>query len=318
MFMFHAQRCASLLLLLNSPMLWAEAQQHSTTQWSSGPLELNLGLGYLTGRSQEKVYDTSTGAKISQLFWDIEQAPTLHAGVTLEPLPRLSLALKGWSKLDSGNSTMRDYDWLSEQSTAWSDLSTHPDTRLMRAYQLEFTATAWVLREADWQLGMLAGYQKSHFKWEAKGGSYIYSSESGFRDEQGNFPDGELGITYQQTFKAPFIGITAGYQWQSWSLDASIKGSRWVTANDFDTHHQRDTTFAGTGNDSRLFAATLGLGYALNAQLSVQGQLDYQEYSEGKGKVRINEAGQTSVEQGDAGGMANRTSQASLGLSYSF
>ena len=305
-------------LALIGGMAQAEAVRTQEASWQWDRAQVSLGVGYLTGRSQEKVYDPQSGAKISQLFWEIEQAPTLHAGFSLDPSPWLTLSLQGWSKLDSGDSTMTDYDWLSEQESAWSDRSYHPDTRLIRAYQAEFAASFWLLREADWQLGLLAGYQRTHYKWEAKGGSYTYSSDWGFRDMTGTFPDGEVGITYQQTYKAPYLGLTGRYQWQDWQLDATLKGSDWVDAEDYDIHHLRSTTFAGTGEGSRLRAASLGLAYRFSEQLSLRGQVEYQEFTEGKGKVKIDDGASREVIEGDAGGMSNRTVQASLGMHYRF
>ncbi|MEO4047436.1 omptin family outer membrane protease [Pseudomonas sp. CAU 1711] len=310
-------------LAMAAVVLWlggaqAAAQLEREASWNWQGAELSLGLGYLTGRSQEKVYDPQSGAKISQLFWEIEQAPTLHAGLVVEPRPWLGLSLSGWTKLDSGNSTMTDYDWLVEGEGAWSDRSYHPDTRLMRAYQVDAAASFWLLREDDWQLGLLLGYQHTHYKWEAKGGSYTYSSDFGFRDLQGNFPDGELGITYEQTYKAPYLGVVGRYRWGDWQIDASLRGSRWVDAEDYDIHHQRDTTFTGTGEGSHLRAASLGLAYSFSERLSLRGQVDYQEFSEGKGKVRIDEGGVREIVEGDAGGMSNRTTQGSLALRYRF
>lgn len=306
-----------LILALVGVGVQAAASEGQNQQWSMGPVDISLGAGYLTGRSQEKVYDPQSGSKASHLLWDIEQAPTLHAGLTVEPSPWLSLALRGWSKVDSGDSSMVDYDWQSELNSSWSHRSEHPDTRLIRAYQAEFAASFWLLRQAAWQFGVLAGYQRTHYKWEAKGGSYIYS-DTGFRDLVGNFPDGELGITYQQTYKAPYLGLTGRYQWQDWQIDASLKASRWVDAEDYDIHHARDTTFADTGNGSRLRAGSLGVTYRLTERASLRGQLDYQEFSEGKGKTRVEERGVREVVHGDASGMSNRSVQGSLGLRYRF
>lgn len=56
----------------------------------------------------------------------------------------------------------------------------------------------------------------------------------------------------------------------------------------------------------------------MSEQLSLRGQFEYQEFSEGKGKVRIDDSATTEVIEGDAGGMSNRTVQASLGMHYRF
>lgn len=79
-------------LALIGGMAQAEAVRTQEASWQWDRAQVSLGVGYLTGRSQEKVYDPQSGAKINQLFWEIEQAPTLHAGFSLDPSPWLTLA----------------------------------------------------------------------------------------------------------------------------------------------------------------------------------------------------------------------------------
>lgn len=278
---------------------------------------LELSLGQLNGRSQEMVYEAATGAKVSQLLWDIDQAPTLQASLRWPVRHWLELSLAGWGKIGSGNSHMVDYDWLSPDQSGWSDRSTHPDTQLQRAYQAEAAATFWAWQAHGWQLGALLGYQRNEYQWQARGGSFVYS-DTGFRDLQGSFEPGEKGITYRQTFRAPLAGLVARYQWQAWSLEARWKYSRWINADDYDIHHLRDTTFAGSGDEARLHAGSLALSYALTPQMALRGSVDYQEYREGRGPVSINAPDGSFTDRGEAGGMSNRTVHYAAGLSYRF
>lgn len=59
---------------------------------------------------------------------------------------------------------------------------------------------------------------ENRYSFTAKGGSYIYSSEGGFRDETGAFPDGERAIGYKQHFKMPYIGLTGNYRYDSFEF----------------------------------------------------------------------------------------------------
>ncbi len=45
----------------------------------------------------------------------------------------------------------------------------------------------------------MAGYQESRYSFTARGGSYIYSSEEGFRDDIGSFPNGESEVAHLNT-----------------------------------------------------------------------------------------------------------------------
>ncbi|WP_162874460.1 omptin family outer membrane protease [Pseudomonas viridiflava] len=297
----------------------ADAKVFNEQKTKLGSIELNLGVGLLNGRSLEKVYDD--GEKVSQLNWDIKQVPTLHLGLTYNPLDWLSLEARGWTRMAAGNSHMKDYDWSAGEDADWTDYSNHPDTRLKNAWQAEFAATGWALKRGNVALGVMAGYQRTRFDWQARGGSYVYSSDNGDRDVTGDFPSGLKVITYQQTYDTPYLGLVGLYNLQRWSLEGRFKYSQWVKARDFDSHHLRNLTFSGNNGDrGRMQSLALALSYQMTPQFSVKAGLDHQVYSEAKGSALIKHAPSgDSLRTGDkSNSQSNRTTVSSLALAYQF
>ncbi|MGV6394729.1 omptin family outer membrane protease [Pseudomonas caspiana] len=298
---------------------FADARVTNEQRLKVGSVDLSLGLGLLNGRSQEKVYDD--GEKLSQLTWDIKQVPTLHLGLAFHPLDWLSYDLRGWTRISGGNSHMKDYDWLSDEDVGWTHYSDHPKTRLKNAWQVEFAATARALKREDLSVGVTAGYQRSRFDWDSKGGSYTYSSENGLRDREGSFPDGLKVISYQQTYDTPYLGLVGLYNLHNWTLESRFKYSNWVRSRDFDNHHLRATTFSSdNGNTGRMQSLALGLTYNVNRQLSVKAGIDHQVYTSTKGNTLIKDAflGWSGVTEPKSSAQTNRTTMTTLAVAYQF
>jgi len=300
----------------------AHAQMKDEQQFQVGSLELSLGAGLLNGQAQEKVYDTDEGGKkISQLNWDLKQVPTLHLGLAYHPTDLLTLEARGWTKIAKGDGHMKDYDWLSDDHAEWSHFSDHPDTRVQKAWQAEFAATLWAIKRDDLALGVLLGYQRNEFGWQARGGSLTYSSDEGFRDISAEIPDGVKGITYEQSYETPYVGLVGLYTYRDWTLEGRFKHSQWVKARDYDQHHLRDITFTGNnGNKGRMQSLALGLSYRFNPQFSLKAGVDYQVYAEAKGSVLQKDlaSGERDYYGGESGSQASRTVLSSLALNYRF
>ncbi len=297
----------------------ADAQMADEQRFQLGSVKLSLGVGVLNGQAKEKVYDE--GEKLSQLNWDLKQVPTLHLGMTYHPLDWLSLDARGWSRVAKGNGHMKDYDWLDGEDEGWTDRSDHPDTRLKKAWQAEFAATAWALKREDLAVGVMLGYQRSEFSWQARGGSFTYSSDDGFRDISGKLPAGLKGITYEQTYATPYVGLVGVYNYSDWTLEGRFKYSQWVKAKDHDQHHLRGVTFTGdNGNRGRMQSLALGLSYRINPQFSIKAGVDYQVYAEAKGSTTLKNLsnGEQTYYGGKSGSQASRTVLSSLALNYRF
>ena len=308
-------------LLSASTQAWADSHVGEQQRFKLGNVEFTLGAGLLNGEAEEKVYDVDNGAKVSQLDWQLKQVPTLHLGLSWHPLRWLTLDARGWTQIAKGDSHMKDYDWLGEDDQSWTDYSDHPDTRVQKAWQAEVAATVWALKRDDLALGAVLAYQHSELGWQSRGGSYTYSSDYGYRDLSGEFERGEKGITYQQTYQTPYVGLVGLYSLGNWTLESRVKHSQWVKARDHDQHHMRSLTFSGNhGNRGRMQSLSLGLSYRINPQFSVKAGVDYQVYAEAKGSTRVkhNAGGQSLNIDGKSGSQASRTVLSNLALSYQF
>jgi plasminogen activator len=301
----------------------AMAHAHATDEqrFQLGGVEMSLGLGLLNGRALEKMYDVDDGEKVSQLNWDLKQVPTLHLGLTYHPLDWLSLEAKGWTKVFKGEGHLQDYDWLGDEGESWTHFSDHPDTHVQKAWQAEVAATAWALKRDDLALGVMLGYQRNELGWQARGGRYVYSSDEGHRDVSGDIPAGMKGITYQQSYETPYVGLVGVYHYRDWTVESRFKYSQWVKARDHDQHHLRDLTFIGNqGNRGRMQSLALAVSYDVNPKLSLKAGIDYQVYAEAKGSVLVKdlERGARRYYGGDAGSQSSRTVVSNLAVAYRF
>ena len=81
-----------------------------------------MSLGLINGKSNENVYVPEFQHKLSELNWDISGVYMLGLGGSVAPLSWLKLNGDVWFKLNKGDGSMRDYDWLflGEQYTLYS------------------------------------------------------------------------------------------------------------------------------------------------------------------------------------------------------
>lgn len=124
---------------------------------------------------------------------------------------------------------MVDQDWMDSGTPGtWTDESRHPDTRLNYANEFDLNVKGWFLKESDYRLAIMAGYQESRYSFNATGGTYIYSENGGFRNETGALPDKIKVIGYKQHFKIPYVGLTGNYRYDNFEFGGAFKYSGWV------------------------------------------------------------------------------------------
>ncbi len=286
--------------------------------------------GFLKGQSRELVYDANTGAKVSELIWSIDRAYVIGGTLAARPFERLKISVGGWTPVSSSNS-MDDYDWLRAGFNDWSDWSSSPDTKLHNAYRIDaraaFTLASlnrtavrdpWTVRRAS--LEVIGGYRWSKLSWTGYGGTYIYSSGGGLRNNIGSSPDGEAGISYEQWWEVPYLGLGASLGIHRWTLSAEVIGSLWVKSRDRDYHHLRATLFEDTFSRSSMIALNVALNFDLTRNVSLFTRFDYEHYNEAKGETTLTNfnTGRVSTLSGDAAGADFRNMITSLGLRVSF
>ncbi len=277
---------------------------------------VEVGLGRLEGTARELVYNSTSGRKISELFWDMEDTAMLNVKLALKVVDWFRLRATG-SFAMSGEAKMDDYDWL-YGPVDWSHWSTHPDTDLKHAHMLDLGAELRVLDRGGAQVFGLGGYKWSRFNWDAKGGSYIYS-DNAFRDSAGNFNSGELGISYTQDFGTPYIGVGAALSLGRFAARGTVKASHIVKATGKDTHHLRDLLFEDEFNHGRFVEAEAELAYKVNDRLAIVGSYLYTNFDEVRGTAKIYDQNTGNVYAGygpNASGAELETQMWSLGVRY--
>lgn len=246
-------------------------------------------IGYLRSSSTENVYDPVTREKVSQLDWKSDAA-TLGARIAVKPLETVTLRGSIWAAV-AADGSMKDRDWLFgyDGPGSWSHQSTHPDTRIPKAWQGDVSLAYTLYGSGDLAVAALAGYRRYDVKYRAYGGSYVYSVD-GYRDMAGSFDPNVMGISYRQVWDTPYLGLGAYYRGEAVSASAEIYGSPFSFARDRDYHALRDTLFVERFTPTTMIGANVAVEYRLNTAFSLVGRLDYARYQEAKGGTRIYDA----------------------------
>jgi plasminogen activator len=288
-------------------------------KWSWAPhFVFEAGIGHLNGSANELAYDPTTHRLISELHWQVNDAAILKGQADVGFSDWLSAGLSGWTAIASNN-VMDDYDWSLAPYTQWSDHSHHPDTRLPTAWQGALDLKARIYHGGGASLSVMGGYQWTHFKWAAYGGTYTYSVQ-GFRDTSGSFPANQLDSTYTQSFSAPFLGVKGRYALNSrWQLGAELKGSPWaINAKDQDHHVLRQLIYWDKFGQAHLWSIRGLVSYQIDRHMRLEGSLQYQAYTLGKGPTLVldQSTGTRTAFTGAAAGAQNQMLTVLAGLRY--
>lgn len=287
----------------------------SKNPFSADAFSVDMSVGVLQGKANEFVYDAGSGNKQSQLKWKLNNVAILKAGVTWEPIPRMSMNVNGWTSIAQGSGHMDDYDWQDPAQSHWTDHSSEL-TRVNYANKYDVNATGWFFTNALFRLGLMAGYEESRYSWTTHGGYYDYNNGA----YKGNFPLNVDGIGYSQKFTAPYIGLSSEYTNGNFKISALLKYSHWVHAHDRDEHYARHLSFWEKTGPSSMYGLTLNSAFYITKNTQVYTELDYTKYSEGKGwsSDLDRETGEFEHASGDAAGISNENLVMSAGLKYTF
>ena len=246
--------------------------------------------GYLNVGAGESVYDVrANNAKLSQLNWNADAA-AVGGRIAVRPLDWLTVRARGWAAVDS-RGDMTDYDWLAGYfgKSSWTHYSQSPNTRLAKAWQGDLSLAASVYDDGELGLTALAGYRYFTAKWNAVGGSGIYSVNA-FRDTPVTFPGNQLGIAYQQTFETPYLGVGASYSSDDWTMTTEVIGSPFAVAHARDHHVLRSLLFTDNLGTAGFVGVGAGLEYRVTPLVSVTGRVEYQKYLLAKGSEKAFDA----------------------------
>ncbi len=268
----------------------------------------------MTGEGNEYVMEKSR--VLSRLIWKIDELYMAGGGINYIPSDGRDFKADLWLKAKDGKSVMDDYDWLVD-GLDWTHWSHHEDTIVSKAgiFDFSYAYTPLRFRESKFKLKALMGYRFTDFEWEARGGYYIYS-QSEFRDTEGSFPDGQLGITYEQIFHTPYGGIEIYIPAGIFFLDTRLAGSFAVFGRAIDHHHLRNLVTTADFFWGNMLSADISAGVILNS-FSLSGSYSYMRYGGLRGDSAYDQNGIVTVyenlEKADF-----ESSMFSIALSYTF
>ncbi len=316
-------------LVMSTSVMAADIR--SSRNWEG--TEMWLGLGLLKGRSGEYVYDADgsylgvAGHKVSELDWMLDNVPMAGVGFTVSMSEQTRFSLGYWLNAADGDGTMDDYDWL-YIGYDWTDWSHHSDTTVRKAELFdvngEYTFSKESKRREKSSWSGVFGYRRDFFEWQARGGYGIYSSAPpNYRDLFVIFAD-VPGITYQQTFTTPYLGLQ--YRTSSRSRGGGYRTrfgmyySAWAEGEDVDIHHLRDLRFEEKGNGGEWYKFEIEMVFDISRNITYSLGYSTQTYEEIKASTTVTDltSGATAFYPGDAAGLSHKSELLTMSLQYRF
>jgi omptin len=227
--------------------------------------------GLTSIKANEYVYQRKI--KVSQLVWQSQYVSTLNGAVKIELPANWYLDARGTIGL-GGDGHMADFDWL-QPGGAWSDRSRHPDTRLDHYFVASLEVGRILASHAGTDIGLGAGLKYTDIQWSAWGGSFVYS-DRGFRNVRGHFDPNEKGISYRQTWPAPYLGLNLNHQRGRWVFSGALRGGIAIDADDIDDHWARNLRFHDHMKTTPTVSIASSINYTVwnNASLYLGGSFD--------------------------------------------
>lgn len=289
------------------------SEKAALAEWFT-PEKISAGLfvGALSGSAKERVYQD--GRRVSQLDWKFKNAPILKGNIDWDLSPWVRLGASGWVTAGShGASDMVDRDWMLPHQAGYSHIS-ESSSRLRSASFWDVNTTIWGVNNDRWRLGVMAGWQQTDYRWDARGGYYSYWNGL----VQGNLPDGK-GIGYKLQFKMPYIGLTGGYRYRDIEMNTSFKYSHWVRASDTDEHYLRNATFRDKNRDSDFYSVSADIGYYITPRAKVFIEGEWMRVTNGRGSetATFHDTGEVGYYP-DASGIESSSYNVTAGLKYYF
>jgi plasminogen activator len=279
-------------------------------------IDASIGAAYIEG--SEKVWVGNY--TLSHLIWQ-STTPVLRGSIAVDVGSGFNIRAEG-SVAAFGNSYMEDYDWLKGDDTFdnWSHRSQHQDTSLDHYYTGGASLGYEIVKDDQAVVRAHGGFKYTDVKWTARGGTYIYSSAGGFRDQSGSIPDGTAGITYRQQFPELFLGIDGEERYGNFRVGGLLRGGMTFLSVATDDHWLRNLRFVDTLRVAPTFTAGMDVGYALGANAELTASARYEHIYEARGDTQYyNIASGTSTGNApDAAGGGIRSAEITAGLKGSF
>lgn len=285
------------------------AQKETTINVNQNAVTVDgwMSLGWINGESGEFVYEPVTGRKVSELNWGLDNVFMLGLGGSVSPLSWLKVNAELWFKLNDGDGTMDDYD-LMIPNYQYTDWSHHENVDLTKGLMFDVNAEMNFYRWVGSKFFGIIGFKHDNWKWEAKGGDYVYTTYSLY-DTVGSFANDTTVITYEQNIYIPYIGIGFSSDLNPTPITFSgrLIGTNLMYGDDKDQHHLRGLVFEEEFDSGKMWAVDLAGAYHFTNHFSLKLAYHYQQFEEMKGDTKITDVSTGKVTQlsGDLAGMDN-------------
>lgn len=318
---FAAGACLSLLSALPAEAAEvSKVEKESTIHINQNVIVVSgrMSLGLINGQSNEKIYVQWLNHKISELNWDISGVYMMGLGGSVAPLPRLKFNADVWFKLNDGDGRMEDYDWF-VLDYQYTHFSRSDNLDLTRGVMFDVNSELTFYEYLQNKFYGILGFKYDTWKWTAYGGYYIYSSYYLY-DTVGDLPD-VPGITYEQDFYAPYLGL--GFSSTLSQTPITFSGrliySPYVWGEDKDQHHLRNLVFEADFDSGTMFGVDAAAAYNFTRNFSLTFAYHYQKYEEMENTFKVTDLTTGIVEHSEQeAGMDHYSHMLSLIGSFSF
>lgn len=316
--------CAGLVCLPAAGEAAATAQQvekKSTIKINQNVVVVSgrMSIGYLHGESNEYVYVPEIDHTLSELNWKLKDVWVLGLGGSFAPLSWLNFNADIFFKLNDGDGTMNDYDYFI-RDFQYTHHSNHQQVDLTKGLMFDINAEMTFYEYDKSKFYGIVGFKHDTWEWEAYGGTYMYSSYYLY-DTVGTFDDVK-GITYEQEFYAPYLGLgfESSLSQTPITFSGRVIGTFWAWGEDKDQHHLRSLVFEEEFDSGTMFGFDLAARYNFTDNFSVSLSYRYHKYSNMEGETTITDitTGEVYEYEGDVAGMDNYAGLLSLGAVVTF
>lgn len=258
-----------------SPEMWDRSFDRFNYASPDETVRIDGSIGAIFIEGSEKVmYGSNT---LSHLIWQ-STAPVLRGSIAVNLPNGFSLRGEG-SVAGFASSYMEDYDWLKGDFTTanWSHRSQHPDTNLDHYFTGAGMVGYELVRDDKAVIRAHGGLKYTDVQWAAYGGTYVYSSGGGFRDQVGSWPAGTPGITYRQQLPEVFLGVDGEETYGNFRVGGLLRGGLTFLSVATDDHWMRNLRFVDELYVAPTVTVGADIGFALgkNAEVTLAARYDH-------------------------------------------